>query len=78
MKILIESKSINNFILPTGKNANKYNFYFISPDNLKVLLIISKSDKANKCREYFIMIEKLFKIYIRYQLAFQTNLLNIK
>jgi len=52
---------------------NKTKHLIVSPDCFKLSLMLLRTKKAKKIREYYIELEKIFKFYVEYQNQYQLN-----
>lgn len=72
------TKSLENYPNPKdfiGKSRT--NHLILSIDCFKKIIMMLTTDKANQIREYYIGLEKLIKIYAKYQIYFQRSKLAI-
>jgi hypothetical protein len=53
--------------IPTGRGSSNIKHILLTPDCLRSLMMQAKTTKGNIIREYYISLEKLFKLYIKYQ-----------
>jgi len=66
----LENKEINTH--------NKTKHLIVSPDCFKYTLMLIRTEKADKVREYYIELEKIFKFYLEYQNQYQLKQLEFK
>ena len=70
LKVHLENIEINNH--------NKTKHLIISPDCFKQSLMILRTEKAKEIKNYYIELEKIFKLYIQYQNEYQKKILEDK
>ena len=59
--------------LPRYKNANKINHILLNSKSLRYAMLAIGNNKSKRIRDYYLVLEDLFKIYIDYQMQYKER-----
>ena len=59
--------------LPTYKNSHSIKHILLTSDSLKCAMMVIGRGKAKRVREYYLSLEKLFELYIDYQMQYKER-----